>query len=143
MVNVEEISDGEKLQIAFSIRKLVFIDEQGVDESEEYDEHEPLCRHFLINSEKTPVGTARLRTTGSSAKLERFAILKEFRRKGMGTTLLHHLLEEARLDAPQKIYLHAQIEVKDFYKNQGFVEVGESFQEAGIEHIKMEYRNPI
>jgi predicted GNAT family N-acyltransferase len=37
----------------------------------------------------------------------------------------------------QKVMIHAQEYVKDLYYKLGFEEVGESFEEAGISHIKM------
>ena len=140
MNTIEEVFCEEKLLDVFLIRRKVFIEEQGVEEDEEFDEHEPLCRHFLLYSDNQPIGTARIRSLRNSVKLERFALLKEFRRKGFGTTLLQYILEEAKLEAPGKIYLHAQSYVKDFYKASGFQVVGEPFLEAGIEHLKMEYR---
>ena len=41
---------------------------------------------------------------------------------------------------PCKIYFHSQLYIKDLYAQLGFIEEGETFFEAGIEHIKM-YKN--
>ena len=36
-----------------------------------------------------------------------------------------------------ELYLYSQVDVKDFYAKCGFLEHGERFFEAGIQHIEM------
>ena len=38
------------------------------------------------------------------------------------------------------IYLHAQIQVVEFYQKLGFVKQGNLFEEAGIKHYKMVFK---
>jgi predicted GNAT family N-acyltransferase len=38
------------------------------------------------------------------------------------------------------VYLHAQVQVVDFYAKFGFEAVGPQFEEAGIQHYKMVLR---
>jgi len=38
------------------------------------------------------------------------------------------------------IYLHAQIQVVDFYQKLGFIKVGDLFEEAGIKHYMMTFK---
>lgn len=131
----------ELLNIAFEIRRKVFIEEQNVSEEEEF-EFEEDCMHFLIYYKKRVVGTARHRQTNKGVKLERFAILAEGRGKGYGYDILRFVLNDARaLDKP--VYLNAQVDVVDFYKKQGFVITGTKFIEAGIEHYPMTFEDPI
>lgn len=134
-VTVTKISDPATLQRAFDIRVKVFVDEQGVDRDLEY-EHEEESTHFiaLVNGEEA--GTARWRKTEKGIKLERFAILPDFRSAGVGRELVKAVLNDIDTKA-QKIYLHAQSQVVDFYKKQGFEPEGEEFEEAGIKHFKM------
>lgn len=124
------------------IRTEVFVVEQAVDEAEEYDEFEESCRHFLATVEGKPAGTARWRKTDKGYKLERFAVLKAFRRKGVGSHLVHAALEEVLpIASPSKtkIYLHAQVQAMPFYKELGFVAFGPEFTEAEILHRAMAY----
>jgi len=132
--------DKTLLDIAFEIRRKVFIEEQNVSEEEEF-EFEEECVHFLIYHKKTAVGTARYRHTDKGIKLERFALLKEGRGKGLGYDLLRFVLTDAR-QYKKPIYLNAQVTVVNFYKQQGFVIDGAKFVEANIEHYPMSFENP-
>ena len=142
MSKVKKFSPDRKdlLEVAFEIRRKVYIEEQNVPEEEEY-EFEDECVHFLIYHKKQALGTARHRITKKGVKLERFALLKEARGKGLGRDLLRFVLTDARAYG-KPIYLHAQAAVVNFYKQQGFVISGPKFMEAGIEHYPMEWENP-
>ncbi|MEY3564095.1 MAG: hypothetical protein RJA23_265 [Bacteroidota bacterium] len=85
---VEKITTEEGLQAAFQIRELVFVVEQEVDASEEYDEFEDSSIHFLAKLDGAPVGTARWRFTANGVKMERFAVLQEARGQGVGQALV-------------------------------------------------------
>lgn len=135
-IHVRRITDGEDLQKAFEIRKKVFVEEQRVDEREEYDEFEAESHHFLATYNNIPVGTARWRTTPSGIKLERFAVLPEYRSKGIGSSLVEEVLKDIPHNA-SKVYLHAQLTAIGLYKKFGFREHGEQFSEANILHYKM------
>jgi predicted GNAT family N-acyltransferase len=76
--------------------------------------------------------------TKEGFKLERLAVLKEFRGKGIGAELMEHMMNEV-LPTDKKIYLNSQADVIDVYKKFGFRTVGSIFYEAGIEHYKMVY----
>ena len=125
------------------IRFEVFIQEQKVDEQEEYDEYEEESHHFLALAGGLPAGTARWRTTDKGIKLERFAVLLSMRGNGVGSALVKACLREAlpNLKNGQEIYLHAQVQALPFYQKLGFTAFGDLFSEAGIEHRKMKF-NP-
>ena len=119
----------------FEIRNQVFVIEQNVDPNEEY-EFEENSTHFLLFEKKIPCATARYRKTNKGIKLERFAVLKQYRKKGYGNRILKRILKELKY-TDDDIYLHAQLQVVNFYKKQGFIEIGDVFFEAGIKHYKM------
>lgn len=125
--------------LAFGIRKLVFVDEQNVDPKEEFDEFEDSSTHFLLFYGKDPVATARWRFTDNGIKLERFAVLKEFRSKGLGAILLKAVIADVK-DYNKYIYLHAQVQAMNFYEREGFVKTGPMFSECNILHYKMYYQ---
>ncbi len=129
-------NSNEQLEAIFKIRREVFVEEQKVDEAEEYDEFETSSTHLLALYNDYPVGTCRFRNTDKGIKLERFAVLKSHRDKSVGKALVMATLDQ--VDLNQYIYLHAQIQVVDFYKKYGFVAVGDMFEEANIKHYKME-----
>ena len=118
----------------------MFVEEQHVPEDEEYDNFEKTARHFLAFFAKAPCGTARWRFTENGIKLERFAVLKEFRGKGVGTQLVEKILEDVRQHPQfknQSIYLNAQLDAMPLYEKSGFKKVGEMFLECDIKHYKM------
>ena len=66
------------------IRKTVFKNEIGISESELFDEYDETCDHFVIFDEKNIVGAVRFVLLEKNIKLERMAILSEFRTKNYG-----------------------------------------------------------
>jgi predicted GNAT family N-acyltransferase len=138
MIKVRRIDSGTDMGAAFAIRQKVFVDEQKVDPHLEYDEYEGTSVHYLASIDDLPVGTARWRETDNGVKLERFAVIKEYRDTGVGTALLVRVLADVEaLSKP--IYLHAQVQVVSFYEKFGFQAVGNEFVEADIRHYKMIY----
>jgi len=122
------------------IRFTVFVEEQKVDEVEEYDEFESECPHFLAFADGIPAGTARWRKTEKGFKLERFAVLQPFRKFGIGSALVKIVLTEVLLLSSGKpIYLHAQVQAIPFYQKLGFEPIGDKFIEADIDHRAMKW----
>ncbi|MBC7571943.1 MAG: GNAT family N-acetyltransferase [Spirosoma sp.] len=140
MLTVLQISSPADLETAFAIRRAVFVEEQRVDEREEYDEYETVSHHFLSWSDAVPCGTARWRRTSNGVKMERFAVLKDYRGQGVGKALVRAVLDNIFRQQPEpieSIYLHAQLSAIPLYTSFGFVTVGSQFEEAGIQHCKM------
>ena len=125
--------------LAQQIRTAVFVQEQGVDASDEYDAFEEVSQHYLVNVDSKAVATTRWRFTPNGIKLERFAVLPTYRGEGIGKYLLDQVIEEVQKHS-KPIYLHAQIQVVDFYQKFGFEKEGVPFEEAGIQHFKMLFK---
>lgn len=123
---------------ALDIRIKVFVEEQKVDYDLEI-ENEAESIHFLLYHKKEAIATARYRFTQKGVKLERFAILKEFRGRGYGNKLIRHVLNQAR-QHKKPIYLFSQDYAVGYYANWGFKIKGEPFDEANIQHYLMEYK---
>ncbi|MCS6966963.1 MAG: GNAT family N-acetyltransferase [Cytophagales bacterium] len=137
---VKYIIAEEDLLKAFSIRHRVFVIEQHVPEHEEYDEFERSSRHFLALADGIPCGTARWRFTQQGIKMERFAVLPEFRGKKIGSALVAAVLEDINQHPESKgklRYLHAQVAAMPLYAKFGFQPEGEIFPECNILHYKM------
>ncbi len=129
------ITKKNDMETAWKIRKIVFVQEQACPEELEF-EFEEESNHFLAFWDQQPAGTCRWRKTSNGIKLERFAVLPAFRRKGIGDALLNFVLKETE-PLQRKIYLHAQISAMPLYAKNGFKIAGEQFEEAGIKHYKM------
>ncbi len=121
-----------------AIRRAVFIQEQGVDEAVEMDGLDDSCRHYLLWCDGEPAATLRVRKAGDASKVERMAVLRSFRRRGLGSALLNHVLSDVATS--RNVVLHAQTAVQDFYAQLGFAAEGETFDEADIPHIRMVLR---
>ena len=93
----------------------------------------------MIYYKETRVGTIRYRITGNrEIKLERFAILKDYRNKGYGKEAFLYLVNKLGEEFnPCLVYFNAQYQLLDYYKKLGFIEEGETFYEANIKHIRM------
>ncbi|WP_456267814.1 GNAT family N-acetyltransferase [Kushneria sp. AK178] len=135
---VIETGDWTTLQDTCShIRRIVFIQEQGVDESEELDALDSECTHFLIRDGVMPCGTARLLPDGH---IGRVAIVASHRGRGLGARLMHHVIAHARAQQFTQCELSAQTRATGFYEQLGFVAHGTVYMEAGIAHRDMTLR---
>jgi predicted GNAT family N-acyltransferase len=139
--SVRPVADEEDLQAARSIRQAVFVQEQGCPEEEEWDAFDETSRHVLGFLVDRPIAAARFREVmldaEPAAKLERFAVLQEFRGLGFGKQLVARVLEQARSAGYHCFVLHAQAHLERFYAACGFEATGERFFEVGIPHVKM------
>jgi predicted GNAT family N-acyltransferase len=136
-LQVKQIFSDEAKARAFGIRMRVFVSEQGVPRDIELDDDDQHAIHFLATSSGRAVGTARLVMRGKKAKIGRMAVLKKYRRKGIGAALLTRVIAAAKHRGARIIFLHAQITVIEFYEKMGFRCVGPVFDEAGIAHRQM------
>ena len=136
-IRVNRVSSRRELEKAFAIRVRVFVREQHVPEDIELDRDDERAVHFLAFSAETAVGTARVVLRRGGAKIGRMAVLKSYRRRGVGGKLLERAIALARRRNARKIYLHAQVPVIGFYEAMGFRCTGPVFDEAGIPHRKM------
>jgi predicted GNAT family N-acyltransferase len=134
---VKKISSKDELAMAFAIRMRVFVREQGVPAEIELDRDDQRALHLLATAGGKAVGTARIVLHSRGAKIGRMAVLKSYRRKGVGNKLLRRAIATARRLGATTIYLHAQVAVIGFYETMGLRCVGPVFDEAGIPHRKM------
>jgi len=135
ILHVQKAVSKEDLEKVFSIRKIVFVDEQKCPPEIEWANEEE-STHFLAISDHQPCGACRWRKTEKGYKLERFAVLKEFRGQGIGRALIATALDDLPEDADY-IYLNAQLDAMSLYAKFGFIAEGDQFEEAGIQHFRM------
>jgi predicted GNAT family N-acyltransferase len=120
---------------AHQVRDEVFIVEQQVDPREEF-EFEEESVHYLLYENQKPIATGRWRETENGIKLERFAVLKSFRNRGLGGAVLERILDDLK-GREEQLYLHAQLPAIPFYERHGFAIEGDEFIEAEIRHYRM------
>ncbi len=137
VVKIKRVSSQLELVQVFTIRIRVFVQEQRVPAPIELDSDDQRAIHFLAVQSGKAVGTARVVIKHRSAKIGRMAVLKSYRRKGVGAALLKRAILSAQRLHARRIYLHAQVAAIGFYERLGFRAVGREFDEAGIAHRKM------
>jgi len=120
---------------AAPLRFAIFVGEQNVPPGIELDEMDEKSLHALaFDAAGRPIGTGRLLPDG---RIGRMAVVKEWRRRGVGADLLEALVEEARRRGFREVKLSAQLQAAEFYRVHGFVAEGKVYEEAGILHQAM------
>ncbi|MGB6241931.1 MAG: GNAT family N-acetyltransferase [Castellaniella sp.] len=112
--------------------------EQQVPLEEELDPLDAQCLHAIAyDASGAAIGTGRLLPDGH---IGRMAVRRAARGTGAGSLLLTALMDAARLRGDTEVVLSAQLQARPFYARHGFVEEGETYLDAGIEHRLMRRR---
>ena len=121
--------------VAAPLRFAIFVGEQNVPPGIELDEMDEKSLHALAYDDAgKAIGTGRLLPDG---RIGRMAVVKEWRRRGVGADLLDALVAEARRRGLREVKLSAQLQAAEFYRARGFVAEGKVYEEAGILHQAM------
>ena len=134
-IKINIVTTDQDYRDCLYIRNKVFIEEQNINKELEYDDKKVNAIYILAKINLIAIGTARYRSTEVGMKLERFAVLKEYRGLGVGKSLVSFLLKT--LKSEKNLYLNSQKKVAGFYKKLGFKIRGDVFYEAKIPHYKM------
>ena len=121
--------------VAGPIRFSIFVGEQNVPPGIELDDRDAECIHAVAyDVDGKAIGTGRLLPDGT---IGRMAVVKEWRRQGVGAEILEALVEEARKRGHASVVVSAQLQAAEFYRGHGFEAEGKVYQEAGILHQAM------
>lgn len=118
----------------FSIRRQVFIEEQGVPEALEIDDQDSDALHFLVMDDQSPVGCARLLADGHFGRV---AILPSHRNRQIGGQLLATIEASARQHGLSQLEASMQCNASGFYLRNGFSARPGFFMDANIPHVGM------
>ncbi|KKP60044.1 MAG: Acetyltransferase, GNAT family [Candidatus Roizmanbacteria bacterium GW2011_GWA2_34_18] len=124
------------------IRTDIFIIEQKCPPGWEPDELDKKSIHFIAILDHEIVATARLREEPkNTAKIERMAVRKEHRGKGIGLGLTKYVLNQALKKGFKKIFIQAQLHAQKMYEKAGFKITSKPYDlwNLGIPHVDMEY----
>lgn len=128
---------------ARAVRTPVFIDEQGIARSDEWDALDAGAVHaVLVNRLGLPVATGRLLRGDAPgvARVGRMAVLRLLRGAGLGEAVLAALEQAARARGDTELHLSAQRSAEGFYRRLGYAALGAPYEEVGIAHIAMRKR---
>lgn len=132
------VSENER-EDAFTVRKKVFVEEQGVPLTLELDDFDQTASHFVVYDGEKAIAAGRIRGTSEDVgKVERVCVLKEYRGKHLGNLIMHALEEQAAKTGLSKILLNAQSYAVPFYEKLGYTVTSPEFMDADIPHRAME-----
>jgi predicted GNAT family N-acyltransferase len=132
------IATEEDMKRCFDIRREVFVGEQEVPEELELDGLDSSARHFGVKADGQLIAACRVRIMGSAAKIERVAVLKDYRNKGIGRVLMKYLMNELGKNGDIHLFkLSSQAHAVPFYEKLGFRTRGGEYLDAGIPHYDM------
>jgi predicted GNAT family N-acyltransferase len=138
MIEVREARDDAERAAAMAIRHTVFVDEQEVPVELEVDGLDDRATHLVAVRDGTVVATCRLIAHGAAVHLGRLAVDASARRQGIAGMLVGAADEWAREHGADRLMLSAQTYAAELYLAAGYIAVGKSYLEAGIEHVDME-----
>ncbi len=134
-MRIEETDD---IDTCRTLRRAVFIDEQGIAEPDEWDDLDGQAIHLLAWQGNRPVGTARILQSGDIGKIGRVCVLPDMRGTGLGAALVRAAVEKlGSLPGVTHARLGAQVHATGFYEKLGFTVSGEEYDDAGIPHRDM------
>lgn len=126
------------LQACYDLRRQVFIDEQGVSETDEQDGRDNEAIHVLLRVGDTPVGAMRLRVVDGMGKVERVCVSPDNRSNGHGSGLVRWAVAHFReRDGIKGVKVGAQTHAIGFYEALGFEAYGPEYLDANIPHRDM------
>jgi ribosomal protein S18 acetylase RimI-like enzyme len=107
-------------------QKGAFVQMQFNAQRQYYLSQYPRAEYFIIEQNRRPIGRMIVDRSKHAILLMNIALLPEHRNKGLGTSLMEQLLEEAdRAIRPVQIHVEALNPAKRLYRRLGFVETGE------------------
>ncbi|WP_093134780.1 GNAT family N-acetyltransferase [Salinibacillus kushneri] len=136
-MDIQVVQNEDQLKDAYKVRKIVFIEEQGVSPDLEMDEHDSSATHFVGYKNGIPVAASRLRYLDQYGKLERICVLKEERNHHYGQQMIQAMEEVIRENQYRKSKLNAQTHAEGFYQSLGYKTISDEFMDAGIPHVTM------
>lgn len=143
------LKPGDELKEAIDIRKKVFIEEYGIPYDKEFDDFDMLAIHAVAyerddaakkadrEDKKIAVATGRIIFDGENYKIDKVAVLKEYRNKKYGDFIVRLLLNKAFISGINEVDADAFASSEGFFKKIGFIRVSDEFLENGIKKYKM------
>lgn len=111
----------DQVVMAMTLRGVIYLGEQHAPYGEEYDGNDLVgASHLIAWRGREPVGVLRLRWFADFAKVERAAVLKQYRRYGVMRLLMQEALRYSARRGYRKVIGHAQLERVKYWRTHGF-----------------------
>lgn len=96
--------------------------------------------HFAVLENQEIICVASLYVNENSARLRKFATLDAFQGKGIGSTMIDHLINNLKQQGIHYLWFDARESALGFYQRFGFETTGELFYKSDVAYYKM-YKN--
>ncbi len=134
---VHIIETAQDMLDVLEVRREVFVNEQKIPSKRERDGEDPVCTHVIVKVNGKAAGTLRFQWIGKNKiKVERIAIRKKYRGKGLGSKMVKLVENYAKKKKVKEIFLYGQAYAKDFYKKLGYSTDEKPHNDVGILHYK-------
>jgi predicted GNAT family N-acyltransferase len=133
-IHIETVTWADAETHLRAIRTPVFVEEQLVTPEFEWDEKDADATHLLALVDDEPVACARI----VSNKIQRMAVLKNWRGHGIGLVILQQAVDIIRKNGFEVAKLSAQTHAINFYEKGGFVVTSGVYQDLHIPHVDMQ-----
>ena len=123
---------GGDASVARELRRMVFCEELGMDESLAWDNLDSYAFHLVLMMEDTPVAAGRITYGGAgTAKLSRICVAEKYRRQGIGDGLVKIMDFKASLMGMKYSAVDVPQELTSFYRHLGYQPDGETIEQWG------------
>ncbi len=92
---------------------------------------------IVYESEGKVIGSARLDSHGTSGIITRVVTANDYRKNGVGSSLVKYLIEYAKNNGIEIITLRCLSENFEFYHKLGFVKDGKQYVERNLDYQNM------
>ncbi|MBP0482418.1 GNAT family N-acetyltransferase [Sagittula salina] len=129
----------QNLRDPHHVRRVVFIEEQGFTEAEEWDDRDGDAVQLVVRDAGAPVASARLLRDGTTGKIGRICVLKPYRGRGLGAAMVDFGIAHFRATpGVTRVYLSAQTHALPFYEGLGFRAYGDEYLDGTVPHRDMD-----
>lgn len=134
----------EDLYEMINVRKSVFVEEQNIPESKEFDGNDFTGTHILAKINNQTIGAMRIRYFGDFVKFERMAVLKEHRNQVVSEQIMQAGIDFVSQKGFRTIRGLCKKELLPRWEKSGYEEIkgADHVKQNGIELIQIAYKIP-
>ena len=140
-IKIELVTSKELYNCAMSVRRNVFVKEQGIAEDKEFDGNDFCAAHVVAyiqrKYKKFPVGTMRIRFFSDFAKFERMAVIPRFRKTDVSENIMQFGFNYVSEKGYRTVYGMCKKELLTRWKKCGYSNISgaESIEQNDMELI--------
>ena len=132
MLYIEQI----RPELTWRIRQKVLYPAQKLYEMEMEEDNQGY--HFGAFMDNQLVGVVSLFVNGDDFQFRKFAVDEDVQGKGVGKTMLQHLIDFALNENAKRLWCNARVTAIGFYLKHSFTHTGQLFSKNGFDYEILE-----